>query len=124
MYSISIILWAAIIGYSRIYLGVHYPGDVLLRFNLGSFVGWGAISSMRSLIISCYRIIHFLIHALSESRVDRSFFNLAVDEYFFKNKKENYLILGVNSSSVIIGKHQVLTERQIHTLFTKIKFRS
>ena len=44
------------------------------------------------------------------------FFNLAVDEYFFKNKKENYLILGVNSSSVIIGKHQV-AHREADTHF-------
>ncbi|MBE0640207.1 MAG: phosphatase PAP2 family protein [Bacteroidales bacterium] len=27
-FSISLILWAAIVSYSRIYLGVHYPGDV------------------------------------------------------------------------------------------------
>ncbi len=40
-YTISIILWASIICYSRIYLGVHYPGDVLCGAILGSFIGWG-----------------------------------------------------------------------------------
>jgi undecaprenyl-diphosphatase len=40
-YTISIISWAAIIGYSRIYLGVHYPGDVICGALLGASVGWG-----------------------------------------------------------------------------------
>lgn len=40
-YTISIISWAAIIGYSRIYLGVHYPGDVICGSLLGAFIGWG-----------------------------------------------------------------------------------
>jgi len=40
-YSITIILWAAIIGYSRIYLGVHYPGDVICGSLLGALIGWG-----------------------------------------------------------------------------------
>ena len=39
-YTISIILWASIIGYSRIYLGVHYPGDVICGSMLGAFIGW------------------------------------------------------------------------------------
>ncbi len=34
------------------------------------------------------------------------FFNLAVDEYFLKNSREEFLILGINERSVIIGKHQ------------------
>ncbi len=39
-YTISIILWAAIIGYSRIYLGVHYPGDVICGSLVGAMIGW------------------------------------------------------------------------------------
>lgn len=34
------------------------------------------------------------------------FFNLAVDEYLLRNKKEEYLVLSINSQAVIIGKHQ------------------
>jgi undecaprenyl-diphosphatase len=40
-YSISIIIWALVIGYSRIYLGVHYPGDVACGSIVGAFIGWG-----------------------------------------------------------------------------------
>jgi undecaprenyl-diphosphatase len=39
-FSIFIIIWAAAVSYSRIYLGVHYPGDVLGGSILGAFVGW------------------------------------------------------------------------------------
>jgi undecaprenyl-diphosphatase len=43
-YSICIILWACVICYSRVYIGVHYPGDVLCGAILGSFIGWGIYS--------------------------------------------------------------------------------
>lgn len=43
-YTISIILWASIIGYSRIYLGVHYPADVICGSLLGAFIGWSMYS--------------------------------------------------------------------------------
>jgi len=34
------------------------------------------------------------------------FFNLAADEFLLKSSREEYLILGINDRSVIIGKHQ------------------
>jgi undecaprenyl-diphosphatase len=39
-FTISILFWAMVVSYSRIYLGVHYPGDVLFGSLLGILVGW------------------------------------------------------------------------------------
>jgi len=39
-YSIFIILWASLVSYSRIYLGVHYPGDILGGMILGVVLGY------------------------------------------------------------------------------------
>jgi len=40
-FTISILVWASVIGFSRIYLGVHYPGDVICGAIVGSLIGWG-----------------------------------------------------------------------------------
>jgi undecaprenyl-diphosphatase len=59
-YTITIILWALIIGYSRIYLGVHYPGDVICGSLLGALIGW-----------SCYKL-----YVLTDNKIlqHKSFF--------------------------------------------------
>lgn len=35
--TVLLMLWAALVSYSRIYLGVHYPGDILAGMFFGSF---------------------------------------------------------------------------------------
>jgi lipoate---protein ligase len=47
------------------------------------------------------------------------FFNLAVDEYLLKNSREEFLILGINEKSVIIGKHQC-ANRETDTKFINL----
>jgi lipoate-protein ligase A len=44
------------------------------------------------------------------------YFNLAVDEYLLKNSREDFLVLGINDRSAIIGKHQV-AHRETDTRF-------
>jgi undecaprenyl-diphosphatase len=39
-YTISIIFWASMVSYSRVYLGVHYPGDILCGAILGMIIGF------------------------------------------------------------------------------------
>ena len=43
---------------------------------------------------------------LIDNGTNDPFFNLASEEYFFRHKKENIIILYVNSPSIIVGKHQ------------------
>ncbi len=38
------------------------------------------------------------------------FFNLALEEYYFRTRQEDFFIVNINSPSVIIGKHQIANE--------------
>lgn len=42
--------WAAVVSYSRIYLGVHYPGDIIGGALLGAGLGWLAFRIVRWVI--------------------------------------------------------------------------
>jgi len=47
------------------------------------------------------------------------FFNLAIEEYLLKNSKAEFLIIYINSPSVIIGKHQT-GHREVNTRFVTL----
>jgi undecaprenyl-diphosphatase len=48
-YWTGILVWAGLVGYSRVYLGVHYPGDVIGGALLGSLLGYGWYRIMTSI---------------------------------------------------------------------------
>ncbi|MGM0376466.1 MAG: phosphatase PAP2 family protein [Bacteroidota bacterium] len=39
-YTVFIMFWAVLNSYSRVYMGVHYPGDILGGLILGALIGW------------------------------------------------------------------------------------
>lgn len=41
MFTILIFTWAILISYTRIYLGLHYPGDILTGWIWGALIGFG-----------------------------------------------------------------------------------
>lgn len=47
-----LILWAAIISYSRIYLGVHYPLDIICGALFGSLIGYFTFLASKKFILS------------------------------------------------------------------------
>jgi undecaprenyl-diphosphatase len=48
-YWIGIMVWASLVGYSRIYLGVHFPGDIMGGALLGSLLAYGLYRIMGSI---------------------------------------------------------------------------
>lgn len=40
IFGFFIFSWASVVAYSRIYLGVHYPGDIIAGALLGASLGW------------------------------------------------------------------------------------
>ena len=43
----GMLIWAAVVSYSRIYLGVHYPADVFVGATVGCTIGFGVWSIVK-----------------------------------------------------------------------------
>ena len=45
-----LVAWAALVSYSRIYLGVHFPGDIIVGGLIGTLFGWLLVLAARKLL--------------------------------------------------------------------------
>lgn len=52
LYTGLMLFWAVLVGYSRIYVGKHYPLDVVCGALLGALVAWGVFEFLRRLLNS------------------------------------------------------------------------
>lgn len=48
-YTLSVFFWASVVAYSRMYLGVHYPFDIMGGVVLGILVAWVVFTVMESI---------------------------------------------------------------------------
>lgn len=58
VYTISMFFWAALVSYSRVYLGVHYLGDIFFGAIWGTLVGLG-----------CYYLYRYIRNKVAEKNV-------------------------------------------------------
>ncbi len=81
-YSTFIYIWAIIIAYSRVYLGVHYPGDVVGGMILGALLGFGIYKLYSVLIPRFVRLTYFNKKGLSRGIAEQFGFNSVITIVF------------------------------------------
>lgn len=60
-YTIFIFCWSAAVAYSRIYVGKHFPGDVICGAIFGAFIGW-LVLNLFKYIVKRYYLQQDVVH--------------------------------------------------------------
>lgn len=55
VYTICIVIWSLLVGFSRIFVGMHFLGDIAVGFAVGALIGW-AFASLGGLVIKWLKI--------------------------------------------------------------------
>jgi undecaprenyl-diphosphatase len=56
--AVAFIIWALLIGFAQIYVGVHYPGDVMVGFIIGGIIGYAIWLLLKKMVISRFNHSH------------------------------------------------------------------
>lgn len=77
-FTITILLWALVVSYSRIYLGVHFPGDVLCGAILGLLLGAGVYLLLKK-IMETSALKHIRILPYEAKKINYASIGVAVN---------------------------------------------
>lgn len=115
-YTAFIFLWASIVSYSRIYVGKHFPIDVLCGAILGLSVGYGVYLLYKYVLRLCTcrppsrNLPHPpAVRLIADTQTD-PYWNLAAEEYLLTQNRQNVVRLWRNDPAVIVGRYQNTAE--------------
>lgn len=69
-FSITIFAWAVVVSYTRIYLGLHYPGDIISGWIWGALFGFGFYKLMTFIQEKYFKAVQPNIRSKAISRED------------------------------------------------------
>lgn len=75
--TLTLVVWALLNCYTRIYLGVHYPGDILVGAAIGALAGW-MVYSVTGLLLRRFPSKHTTLTTTALGRFNINFLPMGV----------------------------------------------
>ncbi len=94
-----IFIWALINSYTRLYLGVHYPGDLLIGGTIGAMIGFGI-----------YHAVSYIISHMDSNEIPHRQFNVQiVGQSLILRDTDTMLFAGIFTTIIILSISAIRT---------------